>query len=70
METFTGVYRRFEVKYNKEIMVVDDYAHHPTRRLATLAGIRSGWDRRLVAVFQPHLFSRTRDFYQELADHF
>jgi len=70
LESFSGVYRRFEVKYNKEIMVVDDYAHHPTETTATLAGIRAGWDRRLVAVFQPHLFSRTRDFYQEFGRSF
>ena len=70
LESFTGVYRRFEVKYNKEIIVVDDYAHHPTETSASLAGIRSGWDRRLVAVFQPHLFSRTRDFYQEFGRSF
>lgn len=70
LESFTGVYRRFEVKYNKEILVVDDYAHHPTETSATLAGIRAGWDRRLVAVFQPHLFTRTRDFYQEFGRSF
>lgn len=70
LESFTGVYRRFEVKYDKEIMVVDDYAHHPTETTATLAGIRSGWTRRLVAVFQPHLYSRTRDFYQEFGRSF
>ena len=65
LESFSGVYRRFEVKYNKEILVVDDYAHHPTETEATLKGIRDGWDRRLIAVFQPHLYSRTKDFYQE-----
>lgn len=70
LESFSGVYRRFEVKYNKEIMVVDDYAHHPTETTATLTGIRAGWDRRLVAVFQPHLYSRTRDFYQEFGRSF
>ena len=70
LESFTGVYRRFEVKYNKEILVVDDYAHHPTETGATLAGIRDGWDNRLVAVFQPHLYSRTRDFYQEFGKSF
>jgi|SRR5690554_2033723 len=70
LESFTGVYRRFEVKYNKEVMVVDDYAHHPTETTATLAGIRAGWDNRLVAVFQPHLYSRTRDFYQEFGRSF
>ena len=67
LESFSGVYRRFEVKYNKEILVIDDYAHHPTESAATLKGIRDGWDRRLVAVFQPHLYSRTRDFYQEFS---
>jgi len=50
--------------------VVDDYAHHPTETTATLSGIRAGWDRRLVVVFQPHLFSRTRDFYQEFGRSF
>ena len=70
LESFTGVYRRFEVKYNKEILVVDDYAHHPTETGATLAGIRDGGDNRLVAVFQPHLYSRTRDFYQEFGKSF
>ncbi len=71
LESFTGVYRRFEVKYNKEILVVDDYAHHPTETSATLKAIRDGWDsRRLVAVFQPHLYSRTKDFYQEFGRSF
>jgi UDP-N-acetylmuramate--alanine ligase len=70
LESFAGVYRRFEVKYNKEILVIDDYAHHPTETSATLAGIRAGWNRRLVAVFQPHLYSRTRDFYQEFGRSF
>jgi UDP-N-acetylmuramate--alanine ligase len=70
LESFTGVYRRFEVKYNKEVLVIDDYAHHPTETSATLAGIRAGWDRRLVAIFQPHLYSRTKDFYQEFGRSF
>lgn len=70
LESFAGVYRRFEVKYNEDVMVVDDYAHHPTETSATLSGIRSGWKRRLVAVFQPHLFSRTRDFYLEFGRSF
>ena len=70
LESFTGVYRRFEIKYNKEILVVDDYAHHPTETSATLAGVRAGWNRRLIAVFQPHLFTRTRDFYQEFGRSF
>lgn len=70
LESFSGVYRRFEVKYNKEVLVIDDYAHHPTETSATLKGIRDGWDRRLVVVFQPHLYSRTRDFYQEFGRSF
>jgi UDP-N-acetylmuramate--alanine ligase len=70
LEKFTGVYRRFEKKYDKEILVLDDYAHHPTETSATLQAIRAAWDRRLVAVFQPHLYSRTRDFYQEFGRSF
>jgi UDP-N-acetylmuramate--alanine ligase len=70
LESFTGVYRRFEKKYDKEIMVVDDYGHHPTEINVTLDGIRRGWNRRLIAVFQPHLFSRTRDFYLEFGRSF
>lgn len=67
---FSGVYRRFEKKYDNEILVVDDYGHHPTETTATLLGIRSGWKRRIVAVFQPHLYSRTRDFYAEFGRSF
>ena len=70
LESFSGVYRRFETKYDKDILVIDDYAHHPTETSATLAAIRAGWDRRLIAIFQPHLFSRTRDFYQEFGRSF
>jgi UDP-N-acetylmuramate--alanine ligase len=70
LEKFSGVYRRFEIKYNKGILVVDDYAHHPTETTATLSGIRAGWNRRVVVVFQPHLYSRTRDFYQEFGRSF
>lgn len=70
LESFKGVYRRFETKYNKEILVIDDYAHHPTETNATLSGIRAGWKRRLVAVFQPHLYSRTSDFYAEFGRSF
>ncbi len=69
LEKFTGVNRRFEIKaVVNDIMVVDDYAHHPTEIEATLRGARTGWPgRRIVAVFQPHLYSRTRDFYKEFA---
>lgn len=70
LESFSGVYRRFETKYNKELLVIDDYAHHPTEVNATLSGVRNGWDRRLVAVFQPHLYSRTKDFASEFGRSF
>ena len=61
---FEGVVRRFETKGERGgVLVVDDYAHHPTEIAATLASARQVYpDRRLVALFQPHLYSRTRDF--------
>ena len=63
MGTFAGVARRFDVRGEcGGVMVVDDYAHHPTEVTATLKAVRAGFDRRIVAVFQPHLYSRTRDF--------
>ena len=70
LEKFMGVYRRFETKYKNDILVLDDYAHHPTETSVTLAGIRAAWDRRLVVVFQPHLYSRTKDFYQDFGKSF
>ncbi|MCI0585087.1 MAG: UDP-N-acetylmuramate--L-alanine ligase, partial [Chloroflexi bacterium] len=55
-----GVERRFEVVHeDTDVLIVDDYAHHPSEIEATLASARSGWPgRRIVAVFQPHLYSR------------
>ena len=67
LAAFTGVVRRFETKGERNgVLVVDDYAHHPTEVSATLASARQVYpQRRLVALFQPHLFSRTRDFAAE-----
>jgi UDP-N-acetylmuramate--alanine ligase len=66
LKNFKGVHRRFEIKGEKsQVLVVDDYAHHPTEIEATLKGAKTGWQRRIVAVFQPHLFSRTRDFHED-----
>ena len=72
VESFTGVYRRLEMKADVEgVMVVDDYAHHPTEVQATLSALKSGWpEKRVVAVFQPHLYSRTRDFHDEFGRSF
>src|SRR5881227_1388530 len=64
---FLGVDRRFQIlgDYNGAL-VVDDYAHHPTEIKATLDAARGGYpERRIVALFQPHLYSRTRDFARE-----
>ncbi|MFQ6677239.1 MAG: UDP-N-acetylmuramate--L-alanine ligase [Fidelibacterota bacterium] len=68
LKAYTGVRRRFEIKgISNNIMVVDDYAHHPTEVKATLNAAKQGWDRRIVSVFQPHLYTRTRDFYEDFA---
>ncbi len=60
-----GVHRRFEIRYDEgNLRVVDDYAHHPEEIRAVLEAVRSqfGSDRKIIAIFQPHLYSRTRDF--------
>ena len=66
---FSGITRRFEIKaVVNDLMIVDDYGHHPTEIEATLQGARNGWKKkRIVAIFQPHLYSRTRNFYKEFA---
>jgi UDP-N-acetylmuramate--alanine ligase len=67
LERFKGVFRRFQPKMDeKNILVIDDYAHHPTEVQATIKAARQGWEeRRIVAVFQPHLYSRTQEMHQE-----
>lgn len=67
LERFQGVFRRFQPKFDTEkLIVIDDYAHHPTEVKASIEGARNGWkNRRLVAVFQPHLYSRTQQMYRE-----
>ena len=68
---FTGVNRRFEITETiGDVIFVDDYAHHPREVAAVLQAARQGWDRRLVAVFQPHLYTRTRDFHEDFARSF
>ena len=64
LEAFEGVERRFQrLGAVRGVQVVDDYAHHPTEITATLDAARAAFPgRRLIAAFQPHLFSRTRDF--------
>ena len=68
---FGGVQRRFTVRGEVGgVMVVDDYGHHPAEVMATLAGARRAFGRRLVVVFQPHRYTRTRDLLPEFATAF
>jgi UDP-N-acetylmuramate--alanine ligase len=68
---FAGVQRRFTVRGEAGgVMVVDDYGHHPAEVMATLAGARRAFGRRLVVVFQPHRYTRTRDLLADFATAF
>jgi UDP-N-acetylmuramate--alanine ligase len=71
LSDFNGVYRRFDIKGEvKGVIVIDDYAHHPTEIQSTLEAARKGWDRRIIAVFQPHTYSRTLSFFKDFASSF
>lgn len=71
MAAFNGVYRRFELKGKVAgITVYDDYAHHPTEIMATLEAFKDSVEQRIVALFQPHLYSRTRDLYDKFGKAF
>ncbi|MFT6974750.1 MAG: UDP-N-acetylmuramate--alanine ligase [Bermanella sp.] len=71
LEKFQGVGRRFQVcgeypLHDGKVMLVDDYGHHPTEVDVTIKAIRKGWpDNRLVMMFQPHRYTRTRDLYDD-----
>ena len=73
LREFEGIDRRFQILGEIEtaagkVLLVDDYGHHPTELAATLAAARSGWpDKRVVLVFQPHRYSRTRDLMDDFA---
>ena len=72
LNKYCGVKRRFEIKYNdindQNIMIIDDYAHHPSEIKTTIDAIKFGWpNRRIISVFQPHLFTRTKDFYKDFS---
>ncbi len=59
LESFRGAGRRFELKKEtNDVMIIEDYAHHPTEIKATLDAAKRGWTRRVVVVFQPHRYSR------------
>jgi UDP-N-acetylmuramate--alanine ligase len=67
---FSGIARRFEVKISSpQLVYIDDYAHHPEEIRATLKSVRDAYSgRKITGVFQPHLFSRTRDFAEAFAN--
>ena len=69
VESFLGVRRRFDVHVNApQVSYIDDYAHHPQELAATIQSVKTLYpDRYVIAVFQPHLYSRTRDFADEFA---
>ncbi len=81
LEGFGGTRRRFDIRHEgplqlksgeiNDVMLVDDYAHHPTAIAATLEGARRRYpDRRLVAVYQPHMYSRTKAFFEQFLEAF
>jgi UDP-N-acetylmuramate--alanine ligase len=60
LKNFGGIHRRLEMKWNGEIKLIDDYGHHPTEIKATLSALRNMWKGKIIVVFQPHRFSRTK----------
>jgi len=69
LNTFMGVERRFDIRINTDGLVyIDDYAHHPEEIRSTIAAIKTLYaNKKILGIFQPHLFSRTRDFAKEFA---
>ena len=70
ISSFSGIYRRFNVVYKSDkIVYMDDYAHHPSELKASIASIRNLYpDRKIIGIFQPHLYTRTRDFASAFAE--
>ena len=74
IKNFSGVSRRFDVQgefqvKNGKVLLIDDYGHHPTEVAVTLKALRDGWpDNRLVMIYQPHRYSRTKDLYEDFVD--
>ncbi|MCQ2257907.1 MAG: UDP-N-acetylmuramate--L-alanine ligase [Bacteroidaceae bacterium] len=70
MKTFGGVDRRFDFKVKRDdVVFLSDYAHHPNEIEQSVKSIRELYqDKKIAAIFQPHLYTRTRDFYKEFAD--
>jgi UDP-N-acetylmuramate--alanine ligase len=71
LRSFRGVQRRLQILYDKEVTLIDDYGHHPVEIQATLQAIREAFpQRRVMTVFQPHRFTRTRDFFHDFTQCF
>jgi len=71
LEDFRGIGRRFELKKRvHDIMIIEDYAHHPREIAATLEAAKGGWSRRILAVFQPHRYSRLSHLMKKFATSF
>lgn len=71
LQEFKGVFRRFDIKGEKDgVLYVDDYAHHPTEVKAVLKAARNSWNRRIVAAFQPHTYTRTMHLHEQFAASF
>jgi len=71
LKEFQGTERRLQLKGTlNDIMVIDDYGHHPTEIQVTLNTLKTSWNRRTVVVFQPHRYSRTKHLLQEFARSF
>jgi UDP-N-acetylmuramate--alanine ligase len=70
LRSFSGVKRRFDYRVNeKDVVYIDDYAHHPEELKATIGSVRKLYpDKKITGIFQPHLFSRTRDFADGFAE--
>jgi UDP-N-acetylmuramate--alanine ligase len=71
LEGYSGIGRRFELKKKIDtIMVIEDYAHHPTEIITTLDAAKRGWVRRILAVFQPHRYTRLASLMKDFATSF
>ncbi len=70
ISSFAGIYRRFNLVYKSDkVVFMDDYAHHPSELKASISSIRGLYpDRKITGIFQPHLYSRTRDFAGDFAE--
>lgn len=70
LKGFSGIQRRLEIKWDGSIKLIDDYGHHPTEIRATLSAIRKMWKGRIVVVFQPHRYTRTKALMHEFVTSF